>query len=102
MSRVEKKKIEFREKVVFLQTNKVIEKLKIDISDSSYRPSLGRPSFGQGTVALRRRGSPEACLPTRYLVYMLNTRVPSFEDPRKNCASPEIRDLAEAFTRSIF
>ena len=35
------------------------------------------------------RGYPDSCLPSRYWVYMLNSRVPSFEDPPKNCASPE-------------
>ena len=35
------------------------------------------------------RWSPDPCLPSRYWVYMLNAWVPSFEDPPKNCASPE-------------
>ena len=38
---------------------------------------------------LSQRGSPDACLPSRYWVTMLNARVPSFEDPSKNYASQE-------------
>ena len=40
-----------------------------------------------GGTAAPRRGSPDACLPSRYWVNMLNTRVPSF--PRR-FACPEV------------